>query len=67
MVSFAAALGSGDCGAARQRGVVAVEWRVQVDETNRRGGEAAQDVEVVRGPDGSIGEVGHGRNTATPV
>ena len=32
---------------------------VQVDEVNRRGVEAAQDVQVVPGPDGSVGEVGH--------
>ena len=45
-------------GTAHRRGVVAVgvERRVQVDEVDRRGVEAAQDVP---GPDGSVGEVGH--------
>ena len=47
--------------AAHRRGVVAVgvERRVQVDEVDRRGVEAAQDVQVVPGPDGSVSEVGH--------
>ena len=56
-------------GRTNRHGVVSigVEWRVQLDEVNRRRVVAAQDVEVVSGPNGSIGEVGHVRNTATPV
>ena len=48
-------------GAAHRRGVVAVgvERRVQVDEVDRRGVEAAQDVQVVPGPDRAVGEIGH--------
>ena len=48
-----------DNGAADRRGVVAVgvEGRVQIDEVNRRGVEAAQDIQVVPGPNRSIGEI----------
>ena len=46
---------------AHRRGVipVGVEWRVQVDEVNRRRVEAAQDVQVVPGPNGAVSEVGY--------
>ena len=48
--------------AAHRGGVVAVEvegW-AEVDQVNRRGVEAAQNFEVVPGPDGAVGEVGRG-------
>ena len=44
-----------------RRGVVAVgvERRVQVDEVDRSAVTAAQDVQIVPGPDGSVGKIGH--------
>jgi hypothetical protein len=52
--------GAGRSAATRNDVVAAgVERRVQVDEVHRRRVEAAQDIQVVPGPDGSVGEVGH--------
>ena len=48
-------------GAADGSGIVAVrvERRVQIDQVNRCGVKAAQDVQVIARPDGFIGEVSH--------
>jgi hypothetical protein len=60
--------GAGRSAATRNDVVAAgVERRVQVDEVHRRRVEAAQDIQVVPGPDGSVGEVGHRSNTARQV
>lgn len=65
---MAAELGSSRS-AAHRRCVVAVgvEWRVQINDVNRHGVEAAQDVQVVPGPDGSVNEVAHFMNTVRQV
>ena len=39
---------------------VPIEGWVLLGRVNRRGGEAAQDVQFVPGTDGPFGEVGHG-------
>ena len=54
--------GTAGCCVAHRGGVVAVEGWVQVDEVNRRGVEAAQDVQVVPGTDGLVSEIGQFRN-----